>query len=66
MIFLDKLSECPLFIGKYDARHGNEHFMYGISTVMENIALLVSEECFEKFCDTFSGNMSESERSADY
>lgn len=67
-IVLDRLSECPMFIGKYDARRRNEkskHYMYGIATVMENIALLVSDECLDEFADRFWDNMVESERRAD-
>ena len=57
-IVLDKLKECELFCGKYDARNGNEHFMYGISTVMEVIAHHAGNEEFENM---FLKNMIESE-----
>ena len=60
-IVYDKLMEIPLFRGVYDAKHGNEHFMYGISTVMECIANLVSEELYDEYNATFHRNMCESE-----
>lgn len=34
----DKLTECRLFCGVYDAGNGDHHFMYGIGTVMEAVA----------------------------
>ena len=37
-------SGCGLLVGEYDAKNGNEKFMYGISTVMEWIAYRVSQE----------------------
>ena len=58
-IVLNKLKECQLFCGKYDARNGNEHYMYGISTVMEVIASYAGDETFEEM---FLKNMNESER----
>ena len=36
-IVLEELKRCSLFKGVYDAKNGNSQFMYGISTVMENI-----------------------------
>ena len=57
-IVLNKLKECELFCGKYDARNGNEHYMYGISTVMEVIANYAGDEGFE---DMFLENMTKSE-----
>ena len=46
-------SGCALMIGKFDAKNGEEHFMYGISTVMEWIAYKVSDEVGDKFSDLF-------------
>lgn len=34
-IDLDKLKEFPIRAGHYDQEHGNEHFIYGIETVLE-------------------------------
>lgn len=55
---------CNLFVGRYDARHGNEDFMYGIATVMETIAYRVSEEAGDEYGDIFSTNMVASQRKA--
>ena len=57
-IVLDALSEFPLFCGKYDAAHGSEDYMYGISTVMEMIAYYAEDN---EFNETFIKNMLESE-----
>ena len=57
-IVLSKLKKCDLFCGKYDARNGNPHFMYGISTVMEVIASYAGDE---EFKDMFLKNMIDSE-----
>jgi len=57
-IVLNKLKECELLCGNYDARNGNEHYMYGISTVMEMIADYAGDEKFE---DMFLKNMTKSE-----
>ena len=62
---LDELRQCDLFRGKYDAKHGNEHYMYGICTVIENIAYMVSEECHDRIDKEFTQNMIESEAKAD-
>ena len=55
-------SGCGLMIGKFDAKNGEEHFMYGISTVMEWIAYKVSDEIGDEFSDLFIKNMIESEK----
>lgn len=34
----NNLMQCGLFAGRYDAKNGNEHFMYGVLTVMDVIA----------------------------
>lgn len=57
-IVLRKLKECPLLCGKYDAMHSNEHYMHGISTVMEMIANYAGDDEFE---DMFLKNMTKSE-----
>lgn len=57
-VVLNKLKECSLLCGVYDARNGNEHYMYGISTVMEIIANYAGDEEFE---DMFLKNMTISE-----
>lgn len=59
---LTEMSECPLFIGKYDAKNGNEDFMYGIQTVMEFLAFSISDEFGEKFSKKFTHNMVDSKK----
>lgn len=54
-----QLKECPMFCGRYDAKNGNAHFMYGIETVMEHIAW--NAGCLEEFTNMFAKNMQESE-----
>ena len=63
-IVFEDLTQCNLFKGIYDAANGKDDFMYGISTVMENIAYNVSEECHDKFTKEFTQNMIESESKA--
>ncbi len=61
----DRLMEGPvLFRGTYDAKNGSEHYMHGISTVIEWIAQEISEETRVKYEATFSKNMKESEDNA--
>lgn len=59
---VDGMTECGLFCGRYDAKNGNEYFMYGVSTVMEYLAYLVSDEYGNEFSDTFTKNMIKSEK----
>lgn len=63
-IVLNKLKECPLFCGRYDAIHGDDHFMYGIGTVMEYISYSVSDEVGKTFKRKFDDNIVESLRRA--
>lgn len=60
----DNLTKCNMFKGIYDAKNGSEIFMNGISTVMENVAYGVSEECYEAFTDEFTKNLIESQEKA--
>lgn len=41
---VENMRECGLFAGKFDAKNGDLHFMYGIGTVMEYLTSLISEE----------------------
>lgn len=59
-----ELEKCELFIGKYDAKHGSKKFMYGINTVMEVLAYMISEKFGEEFCSKFIENMIKSEECA--
>lgn len=61
-IVYDDLCKCNMFTGIYDAKNGNEHYMFGIGTVMEAIATGVDEETWEDFLDIFYHNMGESEK----
>ncbi len=63
-IVYDDLIQCGAFRGIYDAKNGNEHFMYGVSCVMEVIASRVSDEVYDAFNDEFMNNMIESEEKA--
>lgn len=53
-LVLDELKKCSLFCGEFDAKHGNNSFMFGIEYVMEYIA---SEAGDDKFIETFDENM---------
>lgn len=64
-LVFDDLCQVGLFTGKYDAIHGDEHFMYGISTVMEFVAHGVSDECLDEFSDRFTANMLKSQEAVD-
>ena len=58
---VSKMMERPLFRGKYDAKYGNESFMYGIATVMEYLASLVDDTVCQEVCDVFTHNMVKSQ-----
>jgi hypothetical protein len=58
-------SGCDLFLGSYDAKHGNKNFMYGIKTIMEFIAYKVSEEQGDEFSHLFINNLIKSEKKLD-
>lgn len=63
-IVLEELKRCSLFKGVYDAKNGNSQFMYGISTVMENIAYSISDEVGDAFSEEFGDNLYESQKKA--
>ena len=52
-----EMMECPMFRGEYDAKHGEESFMYGIATVMEYLAAKVDEDFYQEVSDIFAKNM---------
>lgn len=56
-IVLEDLRQVPMFTGKYDAKNGNEHFMFGILTVMEYIADKAGNK---GYVDMFIDNMNKS------
>lgn len=51
------LKDCSLYCGVYDAVNGSESFMYGVSSVMESIARIISDELAEEHCAHFIHNM---------
>lgn len=63
-IVFNDLIKCNMFVGKYDARNGNEDFMYGINTVMEYIAYAINNKTGNFFTEKFTKNMIESKKSA--
>lgn len=65
LVYSDMIASGPkMFRGHYDAKHGNNSFMYGICTVMEFIADKVSPEIYDKFSTEFVKNMNKSEERA--
>ena len=63
-IVYDELMKVGLFRGNYDARNGHDSYMYGIATVMENIAWHVSEDCADEFNEIFTTNLVSSQEVA--
>lgn len=65
IVFNDMMnSGCCLLVGKYDAKNGNEKYMFGVDTVMEWIAYKVSEAQGDDFSELFTKNMVESQKKA--
>lgn len=58
---VSEMMECPMFRGEYDAKHGNESFMYGIATVMESLAMRVDDTFYQEVSDAFTHNMVKSQ-----
>lgn len=54
-----------LLVGRYDARNGGTEYMHGIATVMEFIAINVSEADCDDFENIFYNNMLESRERAE-
>lgn len=61
----EELKKCDLFIGKYDAKNGNKHYMYGVNSVMECLAYMIDEKYGNDFSHEFFENMLTSEEEAD-
>lgn len=63
-IVINDICQCNvgLLVGCYDAKHGNEDFMHGISTVIEYLAIQVSTEKYEQVSEMFLKNMIESKK----
>lgn len=65
LVYDDMVTKGPkMFRGHYDAKHGNNSFMYGICTVMEFIADKANPEIYDKFSTEFVRNMNKSEEGA--
>ena len=64
-IVLNQLLEYNMFKGAYDARNGKPEFIYGIQTVIENIAYNIDEETGDKISDMITRNIVESMNKAE-
>lgn len=58
---LDDLMNCEMYTGKYDAKFGNQEFMFGIENVLETLFGLVNNELAYEFSKIFFENMVASE-----
>ena len=59
-IVLNDLLDCALFRGHYDAKHGSQQFMFGVSAVIDSIAFGCGK--YEEVSDAFIQNMIKSEK----
>lgn len=60
LIDVDDLMKFPIRIDHYDKEHGNEHFVYGVETVLEyaqNLPMVVAVpvEQYEKLLEMYNG-----------
>ena len=55
----EDLIKCPLYVGIYDATNGNEHFIYGISSIMDYISMKAGK--LDEYEKLWTKNMKESE-----
>lgn len=62
---IEEMRECNMFNGIYNAKNGSVQFMYGILSVMECLAYMVSDEYGDSFSDTFLQNLIDSEQKAE-
>lgn len=62
-LVFDELIKFPMFRMEYDAKNGNEHFMYGIATVMDFVADKAGRE--DEYTRIFNDGLNASERKAD-
>jgi hypothetical protein len=59
--FINKIQkESYLFKGCYDAKHGSYWFMLGIASVLERLAVEVSEDYREEIIEEFYQNIDHS------
>lgn len=63
-IVVNDLINCgsSVMMGHYDARNGNQHFMYGILALMEYMSMQVDDDTYDFVTAEFIKNMVESER----
>ena len=59
---VENMRECGLFVGRFDAKNGDLHFMYGIETVMEYLTSLISKEYCDEYEKEFINNFERSLR----
>lgn len=59
---VEEIREISMFNGQYNAKNGKKDFMYGILSVMECLAYMVSDEYGDSFSDTFLQNLIDSEQ----
>ena len=62
---IEEIREISMFNGRYDAKNGKKDFMYGILSVMECLAYMVSDKYGDSFSDTFLQNLIDSEQKAE-
>ena len=67
MVFADLIKKSPIYLGVYDAYNGDEHFMNGIYSVMEDImrGAVLSKDTIDMYEDAFFSNMEKSREDAD-
>lgn len=64
MVFND-LKEYSIFNGKFDAKHGNKNYMYGVCTIGEMIAYNAGDDCYEEYEKLFHTNFEKSYKEAE-
>lgn len=59
-VFEEMILDIEMFRGHYDAKNGDEHLMFGISTPLTYLAYAIDEEYGERFDSMFMNNMTKS------
>lgn len=59
-VFEEMIFDIEMFRGRYDAKNGDEHFMFGISTPLTYLAYTIDEEYGKNFDAMFMKNMQKS------
>lgn len=60
IVINDIQSKSGMLMGKYDAKNGNDHFMYGVATVIEFLAYEAGDLIGNKIMEDFNSNIRES------